>query len=120
MLSMAQMYRNAERFAESEALYRQLLGVYEKQHGADSKEVAGVYRSLGSQFLNQQKFEESAAMISSALEIQKRKLGEDDIAVAYTKRVLATRLEILGRTKEAEKLYPVSYTHLTLPTKCWG
>jgi tetratricopeptide (TPR) repeat protein len=93
-----------QRYAESEAIYRQALEIYEATFGPEHYEVAATLHNLAATVSARDRAEEAEALYRRALAIKKNILGDENPDVALTGNNLGRLLTDTGRPAEAVPL----------------
>lgn len=93
-----------QRYAESEAIYRQALEIYETTFGPEHYEVAATLHNLAATISTSDRAEEAETHYRSALAIKKKILGDQNPDVALTCNNLGRLLTDAGRPAEAVPL----------------
>jgi tetratricopeptide (TPR) repeat protein len=93
-----------QRHAESEAIYRQALEIYEAAFGPEHYEVAATLHNLAATISVSDRAEEAETHYRRALAIKKKILGDENPDVALTTNNLARLLADIGRPAEAVPL----------------
>src|SRR5262245_36650309 len=102
---LAETYRQQEKFAEAEPLYRRLLPILEKAVGPEHTNVAISLNNLAETYRLQKKYAEAEPLYRRSLAILERTLGRDHSNVATSLNNLAVLLQDQEKYSEAEALY---------------
>jgi tetratricopeptide (TPR) repeat protein len=113
LMTLAETYDQAGRFADSEPLYREALEAARKRDGEDSPQAAGALAYLGLSLLRQRKYAEAEPLLRECLKVRAQK-EPDDWRTFNTKSLLGASL--LGQKKfdEAEPLLLAGYEGMKL------
>jgi tetratricopeptide (TPR) repeat protein len=112
MSSLALTYRDLQKFADAEILYRDLLAHHRKNSGADSTELASTLGSLGECLLRQDEYAQAEPLLRESLAVFEVKLP-DSWKTSQIQSRLGMAMLGQGRFAEAEPLLVRSYDALT-------
>ena len=100
--NLANAYMQAGRYAEAEALYRDILAIDRRVHGPNHENTLVTAGNLGNALLDQGKHSDAEAVLRDTLERQREVLGAEHESTLRTASSLATALQNQGKYAEAE------------------
>jgi len=92
-------------YADATTLYKEMLALAEKQHGAESREVVTLLSSLTGVYWGQSRFDELEPLYQRLLAVTKKLDGENSQAYAVQLSTYATLLNSRNEYSSAQRLY---------------
>lgn len=103
--SLAEAYRQKERYNEAEPLYAKALAIREQQLGTNHRHVAQTLNNIGLLRQSQERYAEAELLYERAIYIWEQHLETDYTDVATGLNNLAFLYQVQGRYTEAASLY---------------
>ena len=100
--NLANAYKQAGRFAEAEALYRDILAIDRRVHGPNHKNTLMAVANVGTALADQGKHSAAEAVFCDIVERKREVLGSDHESTLLTASNLALALVNQGKYAEAE------------------